>query len=166
MKCFSLTCRCSTDEYDTRVLPLLRRMIKLEDLALNILNEKRTTFIDGIQINDKILIHMPCLHKFTFHITTEVKLRHLNHYPSSEDIQRTFITIRYQQVSCTLTYTINRIICHVFSLPFAFDYLEYIGITFPPMDFSRVRKLEVHDKIAFKHEFFIRISHFFLILKN
>ncbi|CAF5151688.1 unnamed protein product, partial [Rotaria sp. Silwood1] len=44
MKCFSLTCRCPTSEYDTRVLPLLRRMRKLEELALNIINDERTTF--------------------------------------------------------------------------------------------------------------------------
>ena len=166
MKCFSLTCRCSSDEYDTRVLPLLCRMIKLEELTLNIINDERTTFIDGTQINDKILVHMPCLRKFTFHISTEVELHHLTHYPSNEDIQRTFINIGYEQVCCILNYIIDSVICHVFSLPFAFDYLAYIGNTFPPMDFSRVRELEVHDKIAFKHEFFLRIARFFPLLKK
>ncbi|CAF4049628.1 unnamed protein product [Rotaria sordida] len=97
MKCFSLTCRCSTNEYDTRVLPLLRRMRKLEELTLDIINDERTTFIDGTQINDKILVHIPCLRKFTFHISVEVELRHLTHYLSNEDIQRTFINIGYQQ---------------------------------------------------------------------
>jgi hypothetical protein len=166
MRYFSLTCRCPSDEYDTRVLPLLRRMIKLEELYLDIINEERTTFIDGTQINDKILVHMPYLHKFTFHISTEVELHHFTHYPSSEDIQRTSNNIGYQQVCCILTYRIDTIICHVFSLPFAFDYLGHIGITFPSMDFSRVRELAVYDNNAFKHEFFLRIACFFPLLKK
>ncbi|CAF2031510.1 unnamed protein product, partial [Rotaria magnacalcarata] len=97
MKCFSLTCCCETNEYDTRVLPLLRRMIKLEELTLDITNDERTSFIDGTQINDEILVHMPCLRKFIFHIRTKVELRHLTHYASNEDIQRTFTNIGYQQ---------------------------------------------------------------------
>ncbi|CAF4873686.1 unnamed protein product, partial [Rotaria sp. Silwood2] len=40
MKCFSLTCRCPTSEYGTRVLPLVRRMKKLEELTLNIINDE------------------------------------------------------------------------------------------------------------------------------
>jgi hypothetical protein len=166
MKYFSLKCCCATHEYDTRVLPLLRRMIKLEELTLDILNKERTTFIDGTQINDRILVHMPDLCKFTFHISTEVELHHLAHFSSNEDIQRTFINIGYQQVCCIQNYIVGSVICHVFSLPFAFDYLGYIGNTFPPIDFSGVRDLTVHDKIAFKHEFFIRIARFFPLLKK
>jgi len=166
MKYFSLTCCCPTQEYDTRILPLLRRMIKLEELTLDIMNKERTTFIDGTQINEKILVHMACLRKFTFHITTEVNLHHLTHYPSNEDIERTFINIGYQRVCCIQNYIIDSVICHVFSLPFAFDNLEYIGNTFSPIDFSHVRELTVHDKNAFKHEFFIRIARFFPLLKK
>ncbi|CAF5124471.1 unnamed protein product, partial [Rotaria sp. Silwood1] len=97
MNCFSLTCCCPTDEYDTRILSLLHRMIILEELTLDIINDKRTTFIDGTQINDKILIYISCLCKFTFHINTEVELHYLTHYSSNEDIQQTFINIGYQQ---------------------------------------------------------------------
>ncbi|CAF1618770.1 unnamed protein product [Rotaria magnacalcarata] len=166
MKCFSLTCCCETNEYDTRVLPLLRRMIKLEELTLDITNDERTSFIDGTQINDEILVHMPCLRKFIFHIRTKVELRHLTHYASNEDIQRTFSNIGYQQVCCVLNYIVGNVICHIFSLPFAFDYLGYIGNIFPPIDFSRVKELDVHDKIPFEHEYFIRIARFFPLLKE
>jgi hypothetical protein len=61
MKYFSLTCRCSTNEYDTQVLPLLRRMSNLEELALNI-------------INDKLEVHLSMVHKlimkslFMYHV--------------------------------------------------------------------------------------------------
>ncbi|CAF4048203.1 unnamed protein product [Adineta steineri] len=166
MKCFSLTCRCITNQYDTRVLPLLHRMIKLEELTLNITNYERTTLIDGTQINNKILIHMPCLRKFTFHISTEVELHHIPHHLSNEDIQQTFTNIGYQQVSCILNCMFYSVRCHIFSLPFAFSCLEYIDNAFPPIDFSCVRELTVRDEIPFEHEFFIRIARFFPLLKK
>ncbi|CAF5014618.1 unnamed protein product, partial [Rotaria sp. Silwood1] len=96
LKCFSLTCRCFTDEYDTQILPLLRRMSNLEELALSIINQNRTTFVDGTQINNEILVHMPRLYKFDFNINTGTALHHLVHYLSSDDIQQSFINIGYQ----------------------------------------------------------------------
>ncbi|CAF1582141.1 unnamed protein product, partial [Adineta steineri] len=166
MKCFSLTCQCMTNQYDTRVLPLLHRMIKLQELTLNVTNEERTTLIDGTQINNNILVHMPCLRKFTFHINTKVKLHYITPYLSNEDIQRTFTNIGYQQVCCILNYIADDVMCHIFSLPFAFNCLGYIGNAFPPTDFSCVRELTVHDETPFEHEFFIRIARFFPLLKK
>ncbi|CAF4738988.1 unnamed protein product, partial [Rotaria sp. Silwood2] len=165
MKYFSLKCRCLTNEYDTHVLPLLHRMSNLEELSLNIINQKRTSFVDGTEINEKIFVHMPRLHKFTFYISTETKLNHIVDHLSNDDIQRTFTNIGFQQVCCFLNRISDGVICHAFSLPFAFDYLEYIGNTFPSMVFSHVIKLTVHDILPFKHEFFMRIARFFPLLK-
>ncbi len=109
---------------------------------------------------------MPLLHKFTFHISTETELNYLVHYLSSDDVQRTFTNIGYQYVSCILHYITNSAICHVFSLPFMFDSIEYIGNTFPPIVFTRVTKLLVYDVVLFKHEFFIRIARSFPLLKK
>ncbi|CAF4449376.1 unnamed protein product, partial [Rotaria sp. Silwood2] len=97
MKYFSLKCRCLTNEYDTHVLPLLHRMSNLEELSLNIINQKRTSFVDGTEINEKIFVHMPRLHKFTFYISTETKLNHIVDHLSNDDIQRTFTNIGFQQ---------------------------------------------------------------------
>ncbi|CAF2265145.1 unnamed protein product [Rotaria magnacalcarata] len=166
MKCFSLECRCSTNQYDTHVLPLLRRMSNLEELSLNIINDKRTSFVDGTQINENILVHMPRLNKFTFYISTETKLNHIVHHLSNHDIQRTFTNIGYQQICCFLNRISNNVICHVFSLPFAFDYLEYIGNRFPSMIFNHVIELAVHDILSFKHEFFMQITRCFPLLKR
>jgi hypothetical protein len=58
------------------------------------------------------------------------------------------------------------IICHVFTLPFAFDCLINIGNSFPPVDFSCVTHLFVHDQIEFKHEFFLRIARCFPLLRT
>ncbi|CAF3387836.1 unnamed protein product [Rotaria sp. Silwood2] len=166
LKCFSLTCRCFTDEYDTQILPLLRRMSNLEELALSIINENRTTFVDGTQINNEILVHMPRLYKFDFNINTRTALHHLVHYLSSDDIQQSFINIGYQHVGCILYYITGSAVCHVFSLPFMFDYLEFIGNTFPPIIFDHVTMLVLDDIVPFKHEFFIRIARSFPLLKR
>ncbi|CAF2337364.1 unnamed protein product [Rotaria sp. Silwood2] len=166
LKCFSLTCFCLNNEYDTQILPFFRRMSNLEELTLDIMNADRNTFVDGTQINNKILVHMPRLNKFTFHICTKTELHHLVHYLSSDDIQRTFTNIGYQHVDCILYYTAGRAICHVFSLPFVFDHLEYIGNTFSPIVFIHVISLTVHDRAPFKHEFFVRIARFFPLLKK
>jgi hypothetical protein len=154
-----------TDEYDTQVLPLLRRMSNLEKLVLSITNENRTTIVDGTQINNEILVHMPRLYKFDFNINTRTKLHHLVHYLSSDDIQRTFTNIGYQNVGCILYYVTSSAICHVFSLPFMFRYLQYIGNTFTPIIFGHVTELIVHDIVPFEHEFFIRIARSFPLLK-
>ena len=154
------------NEFDTHLLPLLRRMLNLEELTLKILNNKRASFIDGAQINDGILVHMPRLRQFTFHISTETRLEHLVHYYSKEDIQQTFTNIGYEQVDCVLSYYYILGVCHVFSLPFMFDTLYDIGNTFPPFIFPCVTKLSVHDIVPFEHEFFVRIARFFPLLKD
>ena len=166
MKCFSLTCRCITDEYDTQVLPLLHRMSNLEELTFDIIIENRTTLIDGTQINNQILVRMPLLQKFNFHISVTSELNNLVHGLSSDDIKQSFINIGYQCVDCILYHTTSRATCHIFSLPFVFDYLEFIGNTFPPLDFSHVTNLSIHDVIPFQHEFFVRIARSFPKLKQ
>jgi hypothetical protein len=141
-------------------------MSNVEELTLDITNQDRNTFLDGTHLNNQILVHMVRLSKFTFHITTKIELHHLVNYLSSDDIQRTFNNIRNQQVGCILTYIASRAICHVFSLPYMFDRLEYIGNIFLPMVFTNVRRLSVHDKLPFQHEFFVRIARFFPLLKQ
>jgi hypothetical protein len=155
-----------TDEHDTEVLPLLRRMSNLEELALNIINQNRTPFVDGTQINNEILVHMPRLYKFDFHIDTRTKLHDLVHHLSSDDIQRTFTNIGYEHVACILYYTTSNAICHVFSLPFMFDSLTSIGNIFPPIIFVHVTELALRDEVPFEHEFFIRIARSFPLLKK
>jgi hypothetical protein len=74
----------------------------------------RTILIDGTQINNEILLHMPRLQKFTFHISTKTELNHLVHYLSGDDIQRTFTNIGYQHVCCIQYYISTGVVSHVF----------------------------------------------------
>jgi hypothetical protein len=48
-------------------------MSNLEELTLDIGDKDRTRFVDGTQIDNDILVHMPRLCKFTFNISTETR---------------------------------------------------------------------------------------------
>ncbi len=71
MKCFSFTAFDRTENYDDLIVPMLCRMINLEELQLYISVERyNSTYIDGIQLYDQFLVYMTQLKKFTFNIKT------------------------------------------------------------------------------------------------
>ena len=97
MKCFSVDCSCTTKKYETEFLPLLRRMSNLEELTLNISINRRTSFIDGPQIKNDLLVRLPRLSKFIFHVQNEVEKQHLPPGPLSEkEIQQSFADVTNQ----------------------------------------------------------------------
>lgn len=165
MKCFSLT-YYRLKAYDTQVIPLLRRMSHLEELTLYLSFRNRSVFVDGTQLYNEILIHMPELRTFTFYIRTEISIVNSVQQLSTNDIQETFNKRQYQQVACVVNYEFTIGICHVFSLPFSFDRLEYLGNKFPNIIFNHVTLLKLDDSVAFKHEFFVRIARSFPLLKE
>ncbi len=167
MKCFSLTTSfCSTNTYDTQFLPLFHRMSNLEELTLYITIKNRTGFIDGTHIYNEILVHMPRIHIFNFCISTDTILDHLVHHLSKDDIQQTLSNIKYQEMDCIVNYGYSTVICYVFSLPFMFEDLRYIGNTFPNIVFSHVKRLSVQGEIPYEHEFFNGIARSFPLLQK
>ncbi|CAF2953724.1 unnamed protein product [Rotaria sp. Silwood2] len=167
LKCFSLQCYSISDQYDIQILPLFHYVLNLEELTLYLTIDRRTTFIDGNHIYNEILIHMPQLHTFNFCFCTDIRINPLVNHLSKDDIQQTFTNIKcQQQMECIVNYLNLTGTCHIFSLPFMFDYLECIGNTFPSIIFNHVRRLWIHDEIPFNHEFFIRIACSFPLLKE
>ncbi|CAF4966095.1 unnamed protein product [Rotaria sp. Silwood1] len=168
LKCFSLTTtsECDATIYNTKILPLFRRMSNLEELTLYLTIDSRTAFIDGTHIYNEILSHVPQLHIFNFCICTEIKMDDLVHHLSKDDIQETFPNTIYQKVDCMVQYGDYHRVCHVSSVPFMFDYLGYIGNTFPSIIFSHIKRLTVDDRVAFEHEFFNRIAWSFPLLEH
>ena len=167
MKCFSVEFACTAKKYDTEFLPLLHRMLNLEELTLNIYIGDGTRFIDGPKIKNDILVHLPQLSKFIFHIRSFSQGQHLFHHPLSEDaIQRTFLDITSQSVVCMLIRYSYAVKYHVFSLPFTFYALDQIGNRFPLIIFTHVTRLGVEDAFSFEHEFFLRIAHHLIEKSN
>ncbi len=167
MKYFSLTYYI-TAEYDTHVVPLLRRMCNLQELTLYIYVNNRATFVDGKHLHDEILIHMRQLQTFTFYIRTSCQVTvHVDNQLSNDDIKQTFISNGYEQVACIVQYMMrNYAICHAFSFPFAFNCLHMLGKNFPNIIFNNVTLLMVFDYTPFDYEFFVRIARSFPLLRS
>ncbi|CAF5048092.1 unnamed protein product, partial [Rotaria socialis] len=105
--------------------PLLRRMINLEELTvfLLIMRTHSTTYLDGIQLHDQILIYIPRLNKFTFSINTGVINENVeNDLPSSEGIQHSLIGKEYKQVGSWIHRRSedNVGIPHIYTIPYEF----------------------------------------------
>ncbi|CAF0870461.1 unnamed protein product [Rotaria sordida] len=156
LKCFSLSAHCClSDTYDTQILPLFRRMSNLEELNIYIGIKNRTVFIDGIHMNNEILVHMPWLHIFSFNINMKTEIDRVVHHLSKDDIQRTFTNNIFQQVDCIINYGYSTVMCHVFSSSFRCYYLTYIGYTFPNINYLQtLEDLMIYDEVPFKDEFF------------
>lgn len=183
MKHFSLICYAHTICYDQLILPLLRRMINLEQLTLFVsIVRTDKNYIDGIQLHDDILIHMAQLKKFTFNIVTNIIKKNVDLILSSnQTIQHSFIQRQYEQVVsyiedypgetanqshlCSLPYEFSSR-CHIHSLPYTFDSFYYLTNSFPGGIFHHVQWLLMTDLRSFEHQFFQIISQSFPHLKQ
>ncbi|CAF3643157.1 unnamed protein product [Rotaria socialis] len=165
MKCFSLKTYFRFQQYD-QILSLLHRISYLESLTLYICVKGHNRIIDGTCVQNDFLAYMPQLHSFSFYINTSIDTRDLSYNVSRENIQQTLVNSGQQNATsiiCNLT--TYEIACSIFSLPFAFDYLEDVGNIFPNIVFSYVTCLLVQDCDAFRYEFFVRIAQSFPLLK-
>ncbi|CAF1417150.1 unnamed protein product [Rotaria sordida] len=163
LKYLSFTTANDTWDYDNLIVPLLCRMINLEELKLFLLVTRfNSTYIDGIQLYNQFLIYMTQLKKFTFCINTEVYNEVKVELPSNKDIQRSFIGRGYQQVTSYIhTYSKITSRCLIYSLPYDFEDFVAIDNSFQGDMFDKVRQLKVSDGIPFEHKFFQLISNDF-----
>jgi hypothetical protein len=146
-------------------------MINLEELKLYLqVRRIDMNYIDGYQLYDQFLMNMTQLKKFTFYIKTEVAVdvdTHRFNLPSNEDIQRSFIGRGYQQVASSV-YTESVMcdgVCHIYSVPYDFEYYAYLDDSFPSGMFHKVRQLKMLDFIPFEYKLFQIISQDFPFLQ-
>ncbi|CAF2616316.1 unnamed protein product [Rotaria sp. Silwood2] len=167
LKCFSLTCYNGTRGYDNLIVPLLRRMSHVEELALYLHIFRGSTFISGTDLDNEILIYMPQLHMFTFYIDSINQIADPAIRASAADIEQTFKNIKYGPVVCMVdSFDSYCVRYRVFSLPTKFHRLEDIKNNIPNIVFNSVTHLKLRDTNAFKHEFFIRLARAFPFLKS
>ncbi|CAF3671279.1 unnamed protein product [Rotaria sp. Silwood1] len=166
LKCFSLIHYGLIEECDNKIVSHLRRMINLEKLTLYLRLVFERIFIDPIYLINEFSMHMSRLHSFKFYISTKNNRNDLVRYLSNNDIKQNYVNIGYQEVSNIVQFVANTVTYHVFTLPFQFSQLIYIGNIFPNILFTHVIDLCVHDEFPFEHEFFLRISKAFPKLKR
>lgn len=152
--------------YDEMVVPLLHRMLNLEELSLNLDVWKEETFIDGNSL--KIVInHMARLSKFTFNIRSEVDFNDGISFVSNEDIENSFSNFQFSQVMCWVDYffALEFGQCRIYSCPYVWKEYHQITNSFPGGLFPHVEKISLFDDRPFEYEFFLRISQSFPLIK-
>jgi len=138
----------------------------LENLTLYVRIAGQNRIIDSTVVQNDILFYMPQLYSFTFYISTDADTRDLSHELSREGIQKTWINIGRRNATSIMNYVSPyKVVCSIFSLTFAFDYLVDLGNIFPDIVFSHVTYLLLRNIEVFGHEFFVRIARSFPLLK-
>jgi hypothetical protein len=114
---------------------------------------------------------MPKLKRFTFDIKTTVQNQNVDiELLSNEQIQRSFVGKFYQQVFSYVNSNSTKLVgeCHVYSLPYDFEYLFNVNNSFQGDRFVKVQQLhmmDLIDSIAFTYELFQRVAQNFPFLK-
>ncbi|CAF4710705.1 unnamed protein product [Rotaria sp. Silwood1] len=146
-----------------------KKLPQLKCLSFTVqIGRLNSTYIDGIQLYDQFLIYMTQLKKFTFNIKSEVYDMNVEvELQSNEDIQRSFIGRGYQKVASYVnTNVCSRYSeCHIYSLPYDFEFYVYPQNSFQRGMFHKVRKLKMSDGIPFEHKLFKFIAQEFPFFK-
>ncbi|CAF1092869.1 unnamed protein product [Rotaria sp. Silwood1] len=174
LKYFSLCSIYETFNYHERIIPLLHRMINLEELILFLSVVKFSSdVIDGIQLHDEILVHMPRLNKFTFSINTELLIENdiKTNITTKEDIQHSFIGKEFEQVQVGSYVYYKRLYSvieyHIYTLPYQFENFLHLNNSFQGGMFHNVRRLKMKDNTHhFEHQLLKVISQDFPFLKE
>jgi hypothetical protein len=154
----------SISNYENLFLPVLQRLSNVEYLILLLAIEFETNtskhFIDGFDLDKDIILYMPHLCQFDFHIRSI--LPNASHV-EIDTIRQSFMK-QQRSVDCTIDYFDGgHGQCQIYSLPFKGTRLDFISNRFPLFDtnktFSMITKLLLFDDIQpFENDFFERIS--------
>ncbi|CAF1420546.1 unnamed protein product [Adineta steineri] len=168
LKCFSLISFRKTIEYDTKIVPLLRHMSKLEKLTLSLIVDRRNSFIDGHYLVNDILSNMSHLHTFIFNIITKRVIIDEEFVPTRDNILHPLIEKGYNADCYTDYCTISNGQCHIYSLPFTLECMHTFTNKFPDgCVFVNVRHFVARSVWRpFEHEFFAQISRAFPLLNK
>ncbi|CAF2699707.1 unnamed protein product [Rotaria sp. Silwood2] len=168
LKYFSLTALNRVQDYDDLIVPLLRRMINLEELKLYLsVDRSYSNYIDGIQLYDQFLIYMTQLKNFTFYIKTEISFMDIKfELQSNEEIQHSFIGRGYPLVASYVNSNPFALdgACYIYSLPYDFEYFK-VDNSFQGGTFYKVRQLTMVERIPFEDRLFQLISQDFPFLE-
>ncbi|CAF1600543.1 unnamed protein product, partial [Rotaria magnacalcarata] len=151
LKYFTLTTPAHTRSYNEELVPLLCRMLNLEELTLCLsVVRNNSTYVDGDELYDDVLKYMPRLNKFTFNIHTYVSCYRSIDLPSNIDIRNSFIRRGCPSIDAWTDekFILSRNNCHVYSLPYEFDDFLFMTNCFQGGRFDKVRKILIIEAMA------------------
>jgi hypothetical protein len=143
-------------------------MSNLEELNLCLTVYVKKAYIDGNHLKRNIINNLPRLNQFTFSITSFAFFCNEMKFPSTEDIQRTFIDFSSNNIISYVDYFPDRkqSTCHIYSYPSGMEYYNIITNNFPGGLFQYVRVVSLVDDHPFEHEFFLRIQKSFPFMEE
>ncbi|CAF3885979.1 unnamed protein product [Rotaria sp. Silwood1] len=161
LKKFKMTIYRNMLAYEKYLLPLLQHLssVKYLTLLLAIYITKSNRFVDGFHLERNIVSHMPHLCQFDFHIRSVLKNFS---YIELDIVRQSFV--KQKSMDYTIEYFNNRYgQCHIYSLPFIGDRLDFISNRFPLFDnkntFINITMLLLFDDVKpFENVFFERIT--------
>ena len=150
--------------YNELIVPLVQRMVNLEELGLYI-NPYGRTVLDGNNLKNNIINHLPQLKKFFFNIRST--FYESNQSLSDEEILNSVTELGNNKV---ISY-IDRLEefhgqCHYFCHPYTLSYFDNITNRFPDGLFQSVRDVTLRDTSPFEHQFFLRLAQGFPFLER
>jgi hypothetical protein len=145
-------------------MPLLRRMINLEELHLNII----VKCFDGDILKENIIICMPRLHKFTFSICSIINHNDKTNLPLKEYIQETFKDFFNNQIISCIDHFQEEGFSqyHIYTYPYKSYFYSNITNDFQGGLFLSVTKVSLFDERPFEYEFFLQIQKSFPLIKK
>ncbi|CAF0985281.1 unnamed protein product [Adineta steineri] len=111
---------------------------------------------------------MSNLEQLHLNICSTILLNDQIYLPSLEDIQYSFEYFPDIQISSCINYFSEegKGHCHIYSYPFTIRIYPNIANNFPGGLFTCVSEISLFDEHPFEHEFFVRISRSFPLLKR
>jgi len=124
-------------------------------------------FIDGNNLKNDIISYMPHLKTFEFNIRSAIHVETATNVSSIEYIRNTFNDFTdYKIISYIDHFPDEKCSeCHMYSYPNTMSHLRRLTNNFPGELFQYIREVLLEDQYPFEHEFFIRISQSFPLLK-
>jgi hypothetical protein len=143
-------------------------MSNLEELGLYLRVYREETFIDGNNLKENVINRMSRLNQFIFYISSSMFIGNQMNFPSTEDIQRTFIEFPVNSIISYVDYfpEAERSQCHIYTYPSLVKYYHEITNHFPGGLFNNVRNVSLFDERPFEHEFFTRIQKSFPFIER
>ncbi|CAF1392841.1 unnamed protein product [Rotaria sp. Silwood1] len=154
--------------YNGLILPLLYRMLNLEELDLYIPVKVDKTFIDENDLKKNIINRMPRLNQFRFYIRSIMNIHSGMDLQSIEDIQYRFIEFANNNIISYVDYfpETKQSRYHIYSYPSFMPYYSDITNNFPNRLFTYVRVVSLYDEHPFDHEFFLQIQKSFPFMEK
>ena len=143
-------------------------MTNLEELTLYLPIKGVSTFISPTHLDREILVQMPRLHTFTFYFATQhVVARSTDIGKLNSYVQQSFNNVKYGWVTSMVSHVASdEVICHIFSLPFKFPFLQCVGKDITNGVFNSVTHLKLCEHNEYRYEFFFRLSDAFPFLQK